>query len=482
MRKILYIFAITIIASVCSMPAFADVKVRSKQTISGQSYESATFIKGKRQRSETMGGMVSITQCDLKRAVQLNTNTRTYMVNPFASSTQPAPKAGTAVTDKDGVVQTGGRVTMTVTTKDTGERKQMFGYTARRLIITMETVSSPDSCSTTNTKMQTDGWYIDAAFALDCDNGGGYQGYANNRAGGCQDKYEMKTVGTAKRGYPVYEKTTMFDESGKESYTMVSEVLEFSQATLEASLFDVPEGYREVSDAAQMYAGAGSYDRSTSAGMSSPSISQPESGLASTLKTSAKTSEAASAPLGPKKAGVIRIGISAVKTGAIGEGIKAADLSAAIRNTFIKYLNVPKVEVVALDTMIESAIDSEAKFKECDFVVFTNASHKKGGGGFGMFKSLAPVLSNVVPLAGAGSTAGHIAGTVASHAIITAATVSGQVKNKDEITLDIKLNRTGGAAALSKAFKAKARSDGDDIISQIVEQAAQAIVSVVGQA
>jgi hypothetical protein len=132
--------------------------------------------------------------------------------------------------------------------------------------------------------------------------------------------------------------------------------------------------------------------------------------------------------------------------------------------------------------MAESTIESEAKSKECDFVVYANASHKKGGGGFGMFKSIAPVLGSVVPLAGAGSTAGHIAGTVASHAIITAATVSGQVKNKDEITIDLKLNKTGGTPALTKVYKAKAKSDGEDIISQIVQQAAQAIVSVVGQA
>ena len=36
----------------------------------------------------------------------------------------------------------GGKVTTTITTKDTGERKQMFGFTAKHLIITMETVGA----------------------------------------------------------------------------------------------------------------------------------------------------------------------------------------------------------------------------------------------------------------------------------------------------------------------------------------------------
>jgi len=75
----------------------------------------------------------------------------------------------------------------------------------------------------------------------------------------------------------------------------------------------------------------------------------------------------------------------------------------------------------------------------------------------------------------------HVAGTVASHAIITAAEVSGNVKSKDEITLELKVNKPGGEFAFAKVFKVKAKSDGEDIISQIVEQAAQAIVGFIGK-
>ena len=99
-----------------------------------------------------------------------------------------------------------------------------------------------------------------------------------------------------------------------------------------------------------------------------------------------------------------------------------------------------------------------------------------------MFKSLAPVLGNVVPMAGAaGGVGGQIAGSVASTAIITAANVSGNVKSKDEITLDLKLTKLGGAPAFAQVYKAKAKSDGEDIISQIIEQAAQSVVDTVGK-
>jgi hypothetical protein len=91
------------------------------------------------------------------------------------------------------------------------------------------------------------------------------------------------------------------------------------------------------------------------------------------------------------------------------------------------------------------------------------------------------VLSSVAPVAGMGSTAGAVAGSVASSAIYTAANVSGNVKAKDELTLDINAKKTDGTSTLTRQFKVKAKSNGDDIISAAVEQAAQAIVDTLGK-
>jgi len=470
--------------------AFADVKIKSKQTMSGQTYENTTYIKGKRQRSEMMNGMmVNITQCDLRRGLQINPTTQTYMVNPFTVSTQTTTTPASSTVDKNGVVQAGGTITTTITVKDTGERKQMFGYTARHLIITMETGSSPDACSKTRTKMETDGWYIDFEPQFDCGDSAQYsQNYRNPSKPTCQDKYVMKTNGTAKRGYPVYEKMTMFDESGKETMSYVNEVVELSKATLDAGLFDVPQGYREVQDASQMYASSVSTPKtstgnstvfSNGASLGSPNDSPTVS--TSNVLTGANTKAAGATEVGAKQAGVVRIGLANVKTGAVGEGLAAAELAAAVQNSLREYLKVPNVEVVVLEGKLPSAIDAEAKQKECDLVIQATVAHKKGGGGFGMFKSLAPVLSSVAPVAGMGSTAGAVAGSVASSAIYTAANVSGNVKAKDELTLDINAKKTDGTSTLTRQFKVKAKSNGDDIISAAVEQAAQAIVDTLGK-
>jgi hypothetical protein len=400
------------------------------------------------------------------------------MINEFGQAVQNGGQS-VSTTDQNGVVRAGGNVTTTITTKDTGERKQMFGYVAKHLIITMETVSSPDACSPTNTKMQMDGWYIDAEFALDCDYGQQtYSGNPYNRKAGCQDKYTMKQVGTVKRGYPVYEKMTMFDQNGSETFSIVNEVVELSKATLEAALFEVPADYRQVTDASQMYAVSASTVSSSMSYPSSSSSSQSVSGLSQSIQNSSNATKS-DQPVSAKKPGTLRIGLATVKTGAVGDGITAADLSAAVRNSLAEYLKVPKVEVINLDAKLASAIDAEAKEKECDYVVFATISHKKGGGGFGMFGNALGSAVGRVGIGHTGSTAGNIAGQIATQSIVSATTVSATVKAKDELTLDLRLNKIG-TDVLAKQFKAKAKSNGDDIISQIVEQAAQAIVTTVG--
>ncbi len=232
--------------------ASADTKIKSRQTSGGQTYENTSYIKGKRQRSETNNGqMIVLQQCDLRRNIQIMPQANAYVIQPYD---QPATtNAASSSTAQPGAVRKGGLITSTVTTRDTGERKQMFGYTARHIITTMVTDSSPDACSPLKSKMEIDGWYIDAAFALDCDMSQAYRSYRPQTAAGCQDRYETKQIGMAKKGFAVWEKTTMFGQDGAESFSTVNEVVEFSQATLDASLFDIPAGYREVKDFASAF-------------------------------------------------------------------------------------------------------------------------------------------------------------------------------------------------------------------------------------
>lgn len=476
MKKII-LFVMSAILTV-STTALADVKIKTKQTMSGQTSENTTYIKGKRQRTEMMGGMmVSITQCDIGRDVQMNPNTKTYTVSYYddgKGNITPASGSNGA----SPAIMKGGTMYVTTTIKDTGERKQMFGFTARHIIQTIETESTPDSCNPTKTKMEMDMWVIDAEFALACTQNNTYRGYNGGKAGGCSDKIVPKTIGTARSGYPLYQKMTSFDASGRESFSMVQEVVEMSKATLDQSLFDVPADFREVKDASQMYAAGGSSGVSYTGGNSSIT-GTGSSTLGSSIRTAAAPKNDEPAAVSAKKPGTIRLGLAGVKTGAVGEGITAADLSAAIQNSLGEFLKGTKVEVVPLEAKLASAQSDEAKQKECDFVILATVSHKKGGGGFGFGKMLGQVVAQT-GIGHTGSTMGNIAGQMATNTIVTATSLSGNVKSKDEITLDLKLQSTAdNSLPLAKQFKAKAKSDGDDIISTIVEQAAQAIIDAV---
>ncbi|HYG82808.1 MAG TPA: hypothetical protein VD861_20600, partial [Pyrinomonadaceae bacterium] len=88
------------VALFCSAAvALADVKITTKSSAGGQSITSTTYIKGSRQRTEGMG-YTSIYQCDLKRSIQINDKTKTYLITPLAgggaAAGQPVNAAGTA--------------------------------------------------------------------------------------------------------------------------------------------------------------------------------------------------------------------------------------------------------------------------------------------------------------------------------------------------------------------------------------------------
>jgi len=468
-----------LIAILCfSATAFADVKITTRQTMSGQSSQNTTYIKGKRSRTEMMNGMmISLTQCDLRRDVQMNPAAETYMVTYYEDGSSSTQISGPG---QSAPVKKGGTMYVTTTIKDTGERKQMFGYTARHIVQTIVMESSPDACNPTKTKMEMDMWVIDAEFALQCSQERQYVPRPSSVSGGCTDKYVPKTIGTAKSGYPVWQKMTSFDQSGKETFSTINEVVELSKATLDAALFEVPKDYREVKSAAEMYSASSSASSYSNSSLSGSSTST--SNLSSNIQQVNSASAAPTSDLGPKKEGTVRIGLAGVRTGEVASGIAANDLALAIANTFGTYLKGTKVELVILEAKLASAASAEAREKQCDLVLNATVSHKKGGGGFGGFGKMLGSVVSQTGIGHTGSTVGNIAGQMAATAIVSAANLSGDVKSKDTLTLEIQLvSMADNSSKLSQTFKAKAKSDGDDIISAVVEQAAQAIVNAIGR-
>src|SRR6185369_8660924 len=156
------------------------------------------------------------------------------------------------------------------------------------------------------------------------------------------DRYDTKTIGTAKKGFPVYEKMTML-AGGAQSFSTINEVVEISQATLDQSLFEIPPDYREVEDFASAF----------SAAYANPQASTANSDNASNVNTPASqpssSTAASTTAIGPKRAGVIRIGVVAVKPGNVAEGMNAQQLAVAVQNTLIANLKGSNVEAIPID-------------------------------------------------------------------------------------------------------------------------------------
>jgi hypothetical protein len=86
----------------------------------------------------------------------------------------------------------------------------------------------------------------------------------------------------------------------------------------------------------------------------------------------------------------------------------------------------------------------------------------------------APVAASAVGYGG--SPAGAVAYNVASAAAYTAADFSGSVKSRDELTIQYAVQRAGVATGAAATLKAKAKSDGEDLISYLVGQVAAAVL------
>lgn len=255
----LAIFSLTLLAS-------ADVKVKSRMVVSGQNMDSTTLIKGSRQRTEMQVGpgmtMTTIYQCDLKRTVQLNDRTKTYMIAPLeeetpeapsaSGSAPPAPPAPPARSKRP--ARSGGTLTFTTKVSDTGARKPMFGYTARQIRSEMSTQASADACAKGDTNIKTDGWYIDfPGVAVGCaqSNAARMQNRPPPSQPDCTDKMAFRASGNAKLGYPVVVDMVMKGSDGQDM-TIRQETLALEKAALDAALFEIPAGYRQVASQAEL--------------------------------------------------------------------------------------------------------------------------------------------------------------------------------------------------------------------------------------
>ena len=345
-------------------PITGDFKIVIKNTMAGNTSQGTTMIKGSRQRDETSMAMgqsqITITQCDLKRSIQINDSARKYVITSFPTDEGETTGAGGGhAQGAAGSAQRGGVVSLTINTVDTGERKEMFGFTARHLKRTTMMESGPGACNQNKMKIENDGWYINLEYGLACESSSRAP-QMGPTSQGCRDRYQYHRTGPATLGFPLSETTTMYGEDGRATFTMTKEVVEISRQSLDAALFEIPAGYTQAASQQEMY-GAPSMDQVMAqaqerAGQNSTPTNNPLASGPATANAQARA-----------KVGVVEFNNKA----------KASVSTDSLRQQLIAVLNGNGIDAVALNASSASEAALEAKAKGCAYILYTDISTLK---------------------------------------------------------------------------------------------------------
>jgi hypothetical protein len=162
---------------------------------------------------------------------------------------------------------------------------------------------------------------------------------------------------------------------------------------------------------------------------------------------------------------------------ASGSNVDAAN---TLRDLFASYLTGPTLGVKQLTARLSSQAREEAKQASCRFVLFVSMKLERndGNGALGRIVGGA-VQSGAGELRGAASSK---AARIAANAAVSAANEAARglatnVRSKDQLTLDYNLETIDGRSLVKKTEKAKASSDGQDLLTPIAERAAEAIAN-----
>jgi hypothetical protein len=158
----------------------------------------------------------------------------------------------------------------------------------------------------------------------------------------------------------------------------------------------------------------------------------------------------------------------------------ATELAMALRDLVSTFLTGPSIRTVVLDARLAAQALEEAKQKDCGTVLTLTLTRKKAGaGGIGrLLGDAAGAAAWHVP--SGGSTAGSAAVRTAAIAGTRAASsLASNTRARDELRLEYRLASGGDATLRQGKDSLKAKTDGEDLITPLVERMATVIAAAV---
>lgn len=191
------------------------------------------YFKGSLTRTDPSPSYATVMDFDRRRQVNWRSDLRQYQIVEWPPDVRPNSSSPVINIERS--------------TVDTGERKKFFGRTARHLISRVTRSDGPETV--------IDGWYIEAPGLPQrkAGSGGSIAMLTLSAAGPnpAPPRIEMKQIGPAPEGLAVWQKTTStlsLPGAAPHNFESVSEVTELFEGALPDKLFQLPDGYQQVTN------------------------------------------------------------------------------------------------------------------------------------------------------------------------------------------------------------------------------------------
>jgi hypothetical protein len=212
--------------------------------------ETTTTISATRTRHDDGNGTSTIVQCDLRRIVTINDNTKTYTAVDFddmmkqlsTAMSQAQANAGNSSTKINGT----GNTTITFDEKPDSQTQTIAGMTAHHAVdtITMSMQGTGD-CPSGSQTMTMDVWYAQSPVKMSCPM---KMAAPQNMGHGspCMQNMMVQANNMRSSQARINLKTTMNFAMGPMSMGTSSTVTSIKTMPYDPSFFDVPAGYTKV--------------------------------------------------------------------------------------------------------------------------------------------------------------------------------------------------------------------------------------------
>jgi hypothetical protein len=239
------------------------LKIEIRNSTNGrQTMEETQYLQSDRRREEhriAFGSsygpsLAFITRCDMGQNFELNLEDKQYVSTPIPKVRTASEWQALAAKYPASAAPRTPTLLIEIITVDTGERKNLFGFEARHVIIT-EKHTRLDGARDVEQESVKDGWFADLPTSLSCyPKSRGAVSFAT--AGSMNEPVDVpsvKLVGTPEAGFTLsmtttsHSPNTLTDGSKRETTsTSHQEVTELFSGPLDPQLFEVPRGFTKV--------------------------------------------------------------------------------------------------------------------------------------------------------------------------------------------------------------------------------------------